>query len=88
MVSRKIIITHPTGLHVRPAGMIAKAAENCTSRVEMIYKNNIIDASSLLNILSVSIRRGSEIELRCTGPDEKADLEKMADTIAHLCIRS
>ncbi|MDD6616756.1 MAG: HPr family phosphocarrier protein [Lachnospiraceae bacterium] len=84
MVRRKIIIAHKAGFHVRPAGIVAKAAESCSSRVEILYKNSIINAKSLLNILSASIRQGAEIELCCEGPEEQADLDKMTYVIEHL----
>ncbi len=42
-----------------------KAAES-DSRVEIIYDYSIINARSLLNILSAAIPNGADIELRCT----------------------
>lgn len=84
MVRKKIVVAHKAGFHIRPAGIVCKAAESCSSRVEILYKNNIINAKSLLNVLSAAIRQGVEIELCCEGPEEQADLEKMADVIEHL----
>ena len=73
-----------TGFHVRPAGRLSKAAESCTSRVEIIYRHNIINAKSMLNILSAAIAKGDQIELRCTGPDEVEDLEKLSEVVRYL----
>ncbi len=84
MVSRRITITNPSGLHVKPAGVFSKAAEGCTSKVEVLYGNNIANAKSLLNLLAVAIRPGAVIELRCTGPEEERDLEKMIQVLEHL----
>ncbi len=84
MVSKKVKVSNASGLHVRPAGVLVKAAEQCGSTVEIIYDYNIINAKSLLNILSASIIQGEEIELRCTGPDEEADLERMVEAMEHL----
>ena len=81
MVSKKIIISNPTGLHVRPAGILAKAAEQCGSRVELFVENNIVNCRSILNILSMAIRCGDEVELCCTGPTEEQDLEYMVHVI-------
>ena len=66
------------------AGQLVKAAERCSSRVEIIYDYSIINARSLLNILSAAIPNGADIELRCTGPDEKEDLEMMTEAMKHL----
>ena len=84
MVGRKITVSNPSGLHIKPAGQLVKAAERCSSRVEIIYDYSIINARSLLNILSAAIPHGAEIELRCTGPDEKEDLETMTEAMGHL----
>lgn len=83
MVSRKIVVRNEAGLHVRPASVLAKAAESCSSRVEILFQHNIINAKSLLNIVSMAIAKGDEIELRCTGPEEQADIEKIAEVFAH-----
>ena len=39
--------------------------------------------STLLNILAASIPCGSQIELRCTGPNEKEDLDAMEEALKH-----
>lgn len=84
MVSQKVTVVNKSGLHVRPAGVLVKEAEICTSQVEIIYKHNIVNAKSLLNILSASIRKGEEIEFRCTGPNEVEDLAHVVEAMNHL----
>lgn len=84
MVSRRVTISNKSGLHVRPAAVLVKEAESCSSKIEIIYQHNIINAKSLLNLLSGAIAQGSEIELRCTGPEEETDMEKMLDVLQHL----
>lgn len=84
MVSKKVIVSNPSGFHIRPAGRLVKAAEHCSSRVEIIYEYNIINARSLLNILAASVPSGAEIELRVSGPEEEEDLERMLDAMQHL----
>ena len=84
MVSRKIIVKNESGFHVRPAGVLARAAETCESKVEILYKYNIVNAKSLLNILSASIAKGDEIELRCIGPTEEEDMEKLMKVLSQL----
>lgn len=84
MVSRRMKIQNPSGLHIRPAGVLVKAAEHCSSRVELVYDYNIINARSLLNILGAAIPSGAEIEIRCDGPEEEQDLEAMIEVMGHL----
>lgn len=84
MVCRKLIVLNRSGFHVRPASIVVSAAEGCSSQVEILYGHYIVNAKSLLNILSAAIGQGEEIELRCTGPQEQADLEKMVQVIQEL----
>lgn len=84
MVSRIVEITNKSGLHVRPAARLSKAAEHCTSRVEIVYEGAVINAKSLLNIVSKAIAKGTKVELRCTGPNEEADIEYMAEAFQNL----
>ncbi len=84
MVSRTLTVSNPSGLHIRPASVLVKAADRCQSKVEIIYKYNIINARSLLNILAASIPNGAQMEIRCTGPSEAQDLETMLETMKHL----
>lgn len=81
MKSKKIVISNTSGLHIRPAGVLAKAAEQCESRVELIVGNNIVNCRSILNILSMAVRSGDEVEICCTGKTEEKDLEYMLHVI-------
>ena len=49
MVSRMVTVSNPSGFHIRPAGVLVKAAEHCSSKVEIIYEYNIINARQNLN---------------------------------------
>ena len=84
MVSRKLIVKSSTGMHMEPAELVAKTAESCDSKIEIRYKNHIINAKSMLNLLSPGIPYGAEIELRCTGKNEMSDMERMLEVIRSL----
>ena len=81
MVSKKIIIKNPSGLHARPAGVLAKEAAKSKSEVTIIDGDKQIKAKTILNIMSAAIKKGTEIELRCEGETEKEDLEKLSSMI-------
>lgn len=81
MVSKKLIIKNPSGLHARPAGVLAKEAGKCRSDVIIHYNEKNIQAKSILNIMAAAIKSGSEIELECSGETENEDLLKLADLI-------
>lgn len=81
MVSKKIIIKNPSGLHARPAAVLAKEAAKCKSEVTIIDGDKQIKAKTILNIMSAAIKKGTEIELRCEGETEHEDLDKLSSMI-------
>ena len=70
MVSQKIRIINPTGLHLRPAGNLCKEAMKYKCKVTFNYGNNTANAKSVLSVLGACIKSGDEITLVCEGVDE------------------
>lgn len=83
LLSSKITINNAFGLHVRPAAILSARAQKFQSEILFLYSYHIINAKSLMNILSACIRSGSEITIQCTGPDEEQALQIMQDAIRH-----
>ena len=75
MVSEKVVIKNPTGLHLRPAGVLCKEAMNYASSVTFRFENSTANAKSVLSVLGACIKTGDELEFICEGPDEKEALE-------------
>ena len=48
MVSQKVTIKNPTGLHLRPAGILCKEAMQFKSHVTFRYRENTANAKSVL----------------------------------------
>ena len=71
MVSQKVVIKNPTGLHLRPAGILCKDAMQFKSHITFRYRDNIANAKSVLSVLGACIKSGDEIELMCEGEDEE-----------------
>lgn len=81
MVSRTINVVNPSGLHLRPAGMLCQTAMKFKSKISILHKDKEINAKSVLNVMASGIKCGSEIELRCIGEDEEAALEAVCELI-------
>ena len=81
MVSQKITINNPQGLHMRPAGVFAKGVAKYQSDVNLIYNGKSTNGKSLLNIIGACIKCGSEIEIQCDGPDEEEALKAAIELI-------
>ena len=81
MVSQKIKIMNPTGLHLRPAGNLCKEAMKFKSLITFEYRNNVANAKSVLSVLGACIKSGDEINLICDGEDEEEALASLVKTI-------
>ena len=75
MVSQLVKIANPTGLDVKPAGILCKEAMKFKSKVTYCYGNgNTANAKSMLSVLGSSVKYGEEIQLECEGEDEEMAL--------------
>lgn len=82
MISKKVQIINPTGLHLRPAGVLCEAAMKYQSLVTFRYgENGTANAKSVLSVLGACIKAGDEIELVCDGQDEEEALENLVKLI-------
>lgn len=81
MVSQKVTINIESGVHARPAGVLAKEAMKCSSDVILVVGEKEVKAKSLLNIMAAAIKCGTEVEVRCSGENEKEDLETIVKLI-------
>ena len=81
MVSEKVIIKNPTGLHLRPAGVLCKEAMQFKSLITFNFRGGAANAKSVLSVLGACIKSGTEIELVCEGEDEEPALKTLVDAI-------
>lgn len=81
MVSQKVVIKNPTGLHLRPAGNLCKVAMNYKSHISFRYGDNTANAKSVLSVLGASIKCGDELVFTCDGPDEQDALDALISAV-------
>lgn len=81
MVSQKVMIKNPTGLHLRPAGILCKEAMNYKSLITFNFRDTTANAKSVLSVLGACIKSGDEIELVCEGADEEEALAALVAAI-------
>ena len=81
MVSKKVTIKNPTGLHLRPAGELCKTAIQFKSKVTFAFDGGTSNAKSVLSVLGACVKCGDEIEIICEGKDEQTALEGMVNAV-------
>ena len=80
MVTRIVKVCNPYGIHVRPSAVIAKAAREFSSDLEVTSaKGETVEARNLLALISLGVTCGQEVVLRANGTDETAAVARLAE---------
>ena len=81
MVSRKVTVTNPTGLHLRPARNLCKEAMKYKSMITFQFRDTTANAKSVLSVLGACVKSGDEITLICEGEDEQEALDALTAAV-------
>lgn len=84
MVERAITVVNPSGIHARPATMVVEFAKTFPGTVEVVKGERTGNLKSILMILAMGLKRGTEITLRVSGEDEEAFLDSLVALILSL----
>lgn len=85
MVETTITVSHPAGLHLRPAAIFVQTAAQFASRVRIQNLSRPeapeVDGKSMFGIMQSGVSQGHLICLRVEGPDEEAALTSLRELI-------
>lgn len=85
MVSASTTITNKTGLHARPASEFVKFVGQFTNTDIKIGKGDKrMNAKSILNLLTLGLNSGAEVDIYCEGENEQDVLDKVVDYLVNL----
>ncbi len=70
MVSKKLTIKNTKGLHLRPISVLCNRSIDFKSMISIKTADKLVNAKSMIGVLSACIKHGDEIELICDGSDE------------------
>ncbi|MBO5489188.1 MAG: HPr family phosphocarrier protein [Eubacterium sp.] len=77
MVSKNVQVVNDQGMHMRPAGIIAKAAQaHPDSEIVLKANGTEIKAKAVMQIMAAGIKKGTDVEIVVTGGDEQAVLDE------------
>ena len=82
MVSEKVTVVNPSGLHLRPAGIFCNKAMEYRCQIQFSVGHTTGNAKSVLSVLGACIKCGDELTIICSGPDEEEALAAMTDLVA------
>ena len=76
-IVRKVKVKNPLGLHTRPAASIVKILQPRKSTVHFTYKNETINARSIMSILMLAAKKNALIEITVEGVDAEATMSHL-----------
>lgn len=83
MPERKVIVAASTGLHARPAKLFVQEAAKQDVAVQIrVGDGKPVPANSMLGVLSLGAKRGTEVTLSAEGPGADAALDALAALLA------
>ena len=81
-VTRAVVIVNTEGLHARPADMLARTALKYRSGVNVLCRNERVDAKSTLNLLVLGATQGTELIIEAAGDDAEEAVDALVALIA------
>ena len=84
MVERKVILKNKTGLHARPASELVAFAKQLPCKVYIEYNGKTAATDSILQLLTLGAKEGSELTLSADGEGDKHSVEKLEAFLAIL----
>ena len=80
----RLKVTHPVGLHARPAARFVELASSFSSSVKISNLSTDsapVDAKSILMVLTLGVHQGNEVEIQVDGEDEGAAVAALQELI-------
>jgi phosphocarrier protein HPr len=71
-VTRSMVVTNPEGLHARAVVAIAEAVRRGRSRVTLTKEGQRVEATDVLQLLTLAAAEGERVEVEAIGPDAEA----------------
>ena len=81
-VEREVEVASELGLHARPAATFAEAAAGYHCAITVAKNGSEVDATSLLLLLTLDVRRGDRLVIRGTGDDAVEAVDRLAGLLA------
>lgn len=73
-MEKRFVIVEEAGLHARPATIVVNAASKYQCDLFLEYQGRKVNMKSIMGVMSLGIRQGSEIVISAEGEDAELAL--------------
>jgi phosphocarrier protein FPr len=85
VTSDAVVIPNRTGLHARPAAVLANLARGFKSAIKLQAGDRQANARSVTAIMALEVAQGAKVQVIATGPDASAAVEKLSTVLSQGC---
>ena len=85
VTSEAIVIPNASGLHARPAAVLANLAKSFASTITLQMGDRQANARSITAIMALEVPQGAKVQVVARGLDARAAVEKLARVLADGC---
>ncbi len=82
VLSDAVLIPNTTGLHARPAAVLAGLAKKFSARIELLKGEESANAKSVVGIMKLNVQHGDKVQLRAVGEDAQAAIDEILPQLA------
>ena len=79
MKEATVVITTESGLHARPATAFTQLAATFSSKLTIAVGDKVVDAKSILTVLTLGAVKGTSVVLTADGADEDAAIAALSE---------
>lgn len=77
MKSFSYTVKDELGIHARPAGMLVKEVKNFQSKVTLEKDGKSVDASRLMAVMGMGVKKDQTVTVKVEGDDEDAACKEL-----------
>ena len=81
MREEKVLIDNKLGLHARAAAKVVHAASAFEAEIFIGTEEEVVNAKSILGLLTLAATKGTPLIVRADGPDENQAVQALIDLI-------
>lgn len=81
MIRQQITIQNKLGLHTRAAAKLVDIAKRYESKVELIFRDRVVDAKSIMGVITLGAQKDNVLDVVITGEDETQALEAIVKLV-------
>jgi phosphocarrier protein len=75
MIEKIVKVTNRAGVHARPASLIVAAINKMHSQISFEVGDSMINAKSILGVITLGAAYGTEIKITADGSDEQEAID-------------